>query len=67
MDYSLLIGVHDLDRAQNEEKNESDENLSQEDDADTDDDQLNSNLIYFLVFRLEATNIELKLTFLFSF
>lgn len=52
MDYSLLIGIHDVDKALNEaEKQESDENLSPEDTEDTDDDQLNSNLkfSYFIL------------------
>ncbi len=40
MDYSLLIGIHEQDRLQNEERNESDENISQEDE-DTDEDVLN--------------------------
>ena len=41
MDYSLLIGIHDIDKA-NEDKVESDDNFSPEDTEDTDDDQLNS-------------------------
>ena len=40
MDYSLLIGIHDVDKAC-DEKHESDEYLSHEDTEDTDDDQLN--------------------------
>jgi len=39
MDYSLLIGIHDCDKA--DERLESDDNFSPEDTEDTDDDQLN--------------------------
>ncbi len=50
MDYSLLIGIHDTERVQTEEKNESDDNLSQEDE-DTDDDLLNGKMETFRTYK----------------